>query len=368
MRIFIILIVMLCNVAYAQQNVSSGRLDILRDVAEVGFLRATTVKPFTFPKDHGAHPGYRHEWWYSTGNLEGPEGRRFGYELTFFRLALAPEDKKQIEENKSGWKTPVAFAAHFAVTDVEEEDFHFFDRYSRADGRLAGTKGTRVWLEDWSLEQSEDGWVIKASEGDIKLNLDLKQVKPPVLNGDQGLSRKSEAIGNATYYYTLPRLQSTGSIEISGETFSVEGLTWLDREWGTSALSSDQQGWDWYALHLSDGSDLMFYNLRNMDNSRHSYSAGSLISPTGEKTSLKAEDVIIEVTDYWESPLGGRYPSQWRLSIPNHGINLNIKPVINNQELNTIPRYWEGAVDVIGQRGEDIIEGQGYVELTGYSR
>lgn len=364
--VFITILLFYTN-ASAQETVSSGRLDILRDVPEDGFLRATTVRAFNFPADHGPHPGYRHEWWYATGNLDGPDGRQFGYELTFFRLALTPETDEVKAIESSPWKTPVAFAAHFAVTDVADDDFHFFHRYSRGDGRLSGADNNKVWLDDWSLIRTGNGWTLKASDGDVELNLDLAEVKPRILNGERGLSRKSSTPGNATYYYTMPRLKSSGNLILKGETFNVNGLTWLDREWGTSALSVDQQGWDWYALHLSDGSDLMFYNLRNMDGSRHLFSAGSWVNAEGEKTSLNAEDIEVEVLDYWDSPLGGRYPSGWRLRYADKGIDITVTPMIKNQELDTLPRYWEGAVEVTGNKNQSTISGRGYVELTGYT-
>lgn len=365
LKLLLVFLIFISSVS-AQQTTSSGRLDILRDVEEQGFLRAEAQKEFNFPEDHGAHPGYRHEWWYVTGNLSGEDGRHFGYELTFFRLAMKPETEN--DKTISAWKTPLAFAAHFAVTDVESDDFEFFQRYSRGDGRLAGANQERVWLEDWSLDMSEDGWIIKAADGEINIDLKLKAVKPAIFNGDRGLSQKSAEPGNATYYYSLPRLESSGTLEINGQSHEVSGLTWLDREWGTSALSSEQQGWDWYALHLSDGSDLMFYNLRNQDGSRHPFSAGSWVSADGEKTRLSADDLEVEVTDFWDSPLGGKYPSGWKLTLPDKNLELVIEPMIKNQELNTIPRYWEGAVDVSGQRDGKTITGQGYVELTGYSQ
>ena len=367
-KIFVfITIILFSNAVIGQETVSSGRLDILREVPEDGFLRAITVRPFVFPADHGPHPGFRHEWWYATGNLDGPDGKQFGYELTFFRLALTPETDKEHKKEGSLWKTPLAFAAHFAITNVEENDFQFFHRYSRGDGRLSGANRNRVWLDDWFLKRIDTGWVLEAGEDDVSLKLNLIEEKPPILNGEQGLSRKSSTPGNATYYYTMPRLTSGGSLRLGDETFSVNGLTWLDREWGTSALSAKQKGWDWYALHLSDGSDLMFYHLRNIDGDRHPFSAGSWINVEGKKTNLNAENVEIEVLDYWESPLGGRYPSGWRIRYADKGIDITVTPMVKNQELDTLPRYWEGAVAITGSRNENPISGRGYVELTGYS-
>ncbi|MCH8202524.1 MAG: carotenoid 1,2-hydratase [Proteobacteria bacterium] len=356
--------------AHADPTMRSGRLDILQDVEEQGYRRAETVRPFRFPADHGPHPGYRLEWWYVTGNLDGPAGRRFGFELTFFRLALAPETSEAVREPQSAWKTRLAFAAHFAITDVANDAFQFAHRYSRGDGRLAGATGNpvRVWLEDWFLERSGEGWRLHAKDGALRLTLELSAVKPPAFHGERGLSRKSAEPGNATYYYSLPRLESSGALEIEGRSYAVQGLAWLDHEWGTSALASDQQGWDWYALHLSDGSDLMFYNLRKLDGSRHAFSAGTWIEPDGETTTIGAGDLAIETLDYWDSPLGGRYPSGWRLTWPARDLELTIQPVVKDQELNTRPRYWEGAVDVAGQRRGVPLHGRGYVELTGYAQ
>lgn len=365
-RFFSLIFLIISVQANAQENISSGKLDILRDVKEDGFLRALSIRPFTFPDDHGPHSGYRHEWWYLTGNLENNDGRKFGYELTFFRLALTPETEKQ--DNSSPWRTPVAFAAHFAVTDVEGADFKFFDRYSRGDGRLAGATTRQVWIDDWSLHMDGDNWTIKVGEGDVQLDLILRQVKPILLNGEEGLSRKSEILGNASYYYAITRMQSSGTLQMGETQYSLNGLTWLDREWGTSALSPDQKGWDWFALHLSDGSDLMFYNLRNNDDTRHPYSAGSWVSKDGIKTALNADDMEIAITDYWESPLGGIYPSGWKMTWKDKGLVLNITPMIKNQELNTFPRYWEGAVSVTGTENGTEINGSGYVELTGYAK
>lgn len=351
--------------AYAQDRVSTSRLDVLKDGADAGFLRAINPRDFEFPADHGPHHGYRHEWWYLTGNLENEEGRKFGYELTFFRFALKPD-----HEGTSGsrWRTNVAFAAHFAVTDVDEDNFEFFQRYSRGDGRLAGANVTKVWLDDWTLNMNDDQWQINVGEGGVELDLSLKQIKPVLLNGDAGLSRKSETPGNASYYYAMTRMESSGTLRMGDEQYTLNGLTWLDREWGTSALSADQQGWDWYALHLSDGSDLMFYSLRNEDGSRHPYSAGSWVDPNGEKTALEDNDVQIEATGTWESPLGGIYPSGWKIYLKNKGLELEVNPMIKNQELNVTPRYWEGAVSVRGTQNGAPINGSGYVELTGYAR
>lgn len=336
-----------------------------------GFPLARQVREFSFPDDHGPHPKYRNEWWYVTGNLDADAGERFGYELTLFRFALAPELTMQVEAG-SKWRTNQVYIGHFAISDVEENKFHVAQRYSRGGADLAGSQSEpfRVWLDDWSIETVGDEsqtWILRAQEDDIAIEVELNPLKPPVLNGQSGLSKKSAESGNASYYYSMTRLQTDGSISIGEDSYKVSGMSWLDREWGSSALSGDQVGWDWFALQLSDGSDLMFYNLRRNDGSQDVHSAGTLTNADGTSRYLSPADIEIEVLDYWDSEEGGRYPMAWSLQIAEEYLALEIKPVMANQELSTLVRYWEGAVDVSGKSRGAAISGRGYVELTGYA-
>jgi predicted secreted hydrolase len=267
--------------------------------------------------------------------------------------------------------------AHFTVTDKKNEQFHVEQRFSRGALGLAGAQISpfKVWIEDWSIKQNPDGgmaatasenWQLTASGPEIALDLNLTAAKPPVLNGIAGLSQKSAAAGNSSYYYSIPRMRSTGTLRIAGETHAVSGVSWLDREWSSSALAADQQGWDWFALQMSDGSDLMFYNIRKTDGSQDEYSAGTWIASDGEPLHLRRQDVVITVIEQWQSPAGGTYPSRWEIQLPAFDLLLTVTPVIAAQELITTVRYWEGAVDVSGRRKQQPIEGRGYVELTGY--
>jgi len=325
---------------------------------------------FSFPEDHGPHPRYRNEWWYVTGNLDAG-GRRFGFELTIFRFALAPASPGERAETQSAWATNQIYIGHFAVTDANAGTFHVAERHARDALGLAGAKTgpLRVWIEDWALEEEAPGsWSLRAADQEIELSLSLQAMKPPVLNGIAGLSQKSAEPGNASYYYSIPRLQAEGVLSMAGERLAVTGLAWVDREWGSSALSKEQEGWDWFALQLSDGSELMFYHLRRTDGTNDSHSAGTWI-PDGEGSEhLSQNDVRIDVRDYWESPKGGQYPNAWTITIPRLDLELDVDPVLEAQELETTVRYWEGAVDVIGTRSGNAIEGRGYVELTGYAR
>lgn len=333
-----------------------------------GFARATAPRAFRFPDDHGPHPEFRHEWWYFTGNLRGPGGRRFGYQLTFFRFALAPDPPSRV----SRWGTNQAYMAHFAVTDAQGNRFRHFERTGRGALGLAGATARpfRVWLDDWSAEGTEASTLpirLRALEDEASIDLVLDTARPIVPQGNRGLSRKGSAWGNASYYYSMTRLATRGSVRVDGVSFPVEGNSWLDREWGTSSLEKGQTGWDWFALQLSDGRDLMFYRLRRGDGASDPFSAGTLVLPDGSVRPISADDARIETLGTWRSPeSGARYPSRWRMLLPSEGLELEVVPRIADQELRTSIRYWEGAVGVRGTSRGEPVEGDGYVELTGY--
>ncbi len=336
----------------------------LGGAVDEGFLRAVAPREFAFPADHAAHPGYRNEWWYLTGNLDAADGRRFGFQLTFFRIQLLP----RMPERESAWATDTVWMAHFAVSDVARERHHAFERYARGAAGIAGATAapTAVWLEDWRLRipsETEIEWRLEAVEQGVGLRLQLAPHGAVVLQGDRGLSQKSAEPGNASFYYSIPRLRARGEIAIDGQRHAVTGLAWLDREWSTSALGPDQAGWDWFALQFDDGTDLMFYQLRRRDGGVDSHSKGS-VSNGASTLSLAADDVIVRVTEHWTSPSGVRYPGAWQLHLPRIERTLTVRPVFNAQEMDVSVRYWEGAVDVWDELGAAI--GRGYVELAGY--
>jgi predicted secreted hydrolase len=349
-----------------------SRLDALLADPGAGFARADSVRTFSFPTDHGPHPDFRHEWWYVTGNLDSSAGERFGFELTFFRFALAPADPPA-REDASAWRTRQVYMAHFAITDVSRERFAFDERLARGALELASARAEpfAVWLEDWSLEAQSGPascWRLRAAGGNYALDLELDAAGPLVRNGEQGLSRKSSSGDAASYYYSLPRMPARGTLAREGEPLAVSGLAWLDREWGSGALDPGQEGWDWFALQLDDGSALMLYALRLRAGGSDPASGGTWLAPDGAVRTLDSSAYRIEVRDHWTSPRGGRYPSRWRVEVPSLGLELDVEPVLADQELDTQPRYWEGAVDVRGTRAGTAASGRGYVELVGYAR
>jgi predicted secreted hydrolase len=351
-----------------ETSATASRLsELLGGDGDAGFEKAIEPRAFVFPEDHGPHPGFRNEWWYVTGNLDGDGDRRFGFELTIFRFALAPS----APASESNWRSNQVYIAHFAVTDADRERFLAAERFSRGAAGLAGAQADpfRVWIDDWEIA-AVDGtgrWRLRATDPGFAVDLELAPARPPVLNGDDGLSQKSAEPGNASYYYSITRWATDGALRLGDDAFNVTGLSWLDREWSTSALGADQLGWDWFALQLSDGSDLMFYNLRKLDGSQDEQSAGTWVDPDGSSQHLERGEVEIAVTDTWESPEGGVYPSAWTLRVPGKGLELEVTPVMADQELFTTVRYWEGAVDVAGERDGLSVAGRGYVELTGYA-
>ncbi len=329
-----------------------------------GFARATEPRPFVFPRDHGPHPEYAIEWWYYTGNLQSPDGRRFGFQFTIFRTGLMPGDPQR----SSAWASNSIYMAHFALSDITGGKFHAFERFSRGAAGLAGAQSEpfRVWLEDWVVEgQGPDGMPMRlyATAGDVAIDLTLAAGKPPVLQGDRGLSQKSADAGNASYYYSFTRMPVTGAVRIGTSTHQVSGLGWMDREWSTSALGEDQVGWDWFALHLDDGRDLMFYRLRLRNGGIDPFSKGVLVGADGAARRLNADDVLVEPLDEWTSPRSGAtYPARWRLRVPAEAIDLTLTPLLADQELPVTVVYWEGAVSISGSAG-----GSGYIEMTGYT-
>jgi predicted secreted hydrolase len=341
----------------------------LRAANDEGYAKVLQPRVFQFPADHGPHPEFRTEWWYFTGNLETEEHRHFGFQLTFFRSALAPT----MPERRSAWATRQAWLAHFTVSDIAGGTFHSFERWSRGALGLAGAQAEpfRVWIKDWTAASVTDRTFpvrLSAAVDPVAIDLVLQPGKPPVLQGERGLSRKSAEPGNASYYYSLTRMPASGSITVEGERFAVNGLAWMDREWSTSALGKDQVGWDWFSLQLSDGWDLMLYRLRRKDGTADPASSGTLIGPQGKSRALNLSDFQILSSGEWRSPRSGaRYPARWRLRIPREDLDLEFRPLLADQELDVSFRYWEGAVSIEGTHRGRPIQGHGYVELTGYA-
>jgi predicted secreted hydrolase len=335
-----------------------------------GYARATEPGAVIFPRDLGPHEAYQTEWWYYTGNLSTDAGRAFGFQLTFFRRALAPPGPAAHPE-ASAWRASQVYLAHFTISDVAGEAFHPAERFSRGAAGLAGAQAEpyRVWLEDWSATEVGPGRVrLQARTADVALDLMLEETLAPVLHGDGGLSPKGPESGNASYYYSIVQQRATGTVQVAGDSFEVSGLAWKDHEYSTSALSQGAVGWDWFSLQLDDGSALMFFQIRRADGSLEPASSGTFVFPDGRTTHLSRESWQLEVLDTWKSPTSGaEYPAGWRITVPDLELALEGRPLLADQELNVSTVYWEGAVTFAGSRAGRPLTAVGYIELTGYA-
>jgi len=335
------------------------------------FARATVPGAVNFPRDLGPHEDYQTEWWYYTGNLQTENGRDFGYQFTIFRRAIQPMSEVPQVDNPSTWRSNQIYLAHFTVSDMGGDEFHVAERFSRGGAELAGAQAQPyyVWLEDWSVTEVEPGTVrIQADTQDVSLDLTLVETMPPVLHGDGGLSQKGPEPGNASYYYSIVRQATSGELVIGEETFQVDGLSWKDHEYSTSALSPGSVGWDWFSLQLDDGSALMLFQIRRDDGSIEPYSSASFISNDGALQTLGHEEWQLDVLDTWTSPhSGGEYPAHWRLRIPSIALDLEGRPMMADQELNVSTIYWEGASEFSGTLSGEPVTARGYVEMTGYA-
>lgn len=337
---------------------------------DADFARVLGPAPLEFPRDFGPHPAYQTEWWYYTGNLDAPDGSHFGFQLTFFRRGL--DSPARLVERSSPWAAGQIYLAHFALTDVGANRFRSFERIERGAAGLAGASadpGYRVWLDDWRIEQvGSDRYRLQARQGELSLDLTLVDRKGPVLQGDRGYSQKSPGAGNASYYFSQTRLLTTGQVEADGKRFEVSGVSWMDHEFSTSALSKGQVGWDWFALQLNNGTEVMVYRIRRADATADPFSSGLFVAADGASRPLDVAAVKIEALGEWKSPhSGGAYPAGWRLRVPEAGLDLEIQPWIPDQENHLSFTYWEGAVKLTGTAGGTPVAGNGYVELTGYA-
>ncbi|MEJ2213388.1 MAG: lipocalin-like domain-containing protein [Gammaproteobacteria bacterium] len=329
-----------------------------------GFARAIKPREFLFPQDHGPHPEYATEWWYFTGNLKDKSSRLFGYQLTIFRVGLDP--KKPL--NDSSWRTNQLFMGHLAISDIDSKIHESAEIFSRAAMKLAGSSREpfSIWLGPWSIQSQGTDFFplkLKADYKDIGIDLLVQRGdRPLVLQGNKGLSQKGAEAGNASYYYSYTRLPTSGTIVVNAETFLVTGNSWFDREWSSSALADDQQGWDWFALQLDDGRDLMFYRMRGKDGKAQKFSKGILVENDGNTVALDLENTLVEPLTLWTDPSGHQYPVKWRLRIDEHNLNLVIEAFFNDQLMQHTVNYWEGAVKVGGSHS-----GRGYMELSGYA-
>lgn len=336
--------------------------------SELNFKQVDGSVPLEFPKNHGAHPEYKTEWWYFVGHLRAATGETFGYELTFFRVGLHPS-----LETKSAWRSDSLYLTHFALTDDKNEKFYHAERSSRGNFGEAGAAVGKldVWNGDWRATLTGDNMNIKASTPDFGFSLALTPTKPIALHGVNGFSKKGPELGEASYYSTFTRLAGTGTVNIKNKDYEiVRAQGWMDHEVTSQELPEGVAGWDWFAIQLFSFEEIMVYGLRQKDGSKSPFSKGSYVDPAGELTNLKPDDFLIEILDHWTSEkTNTTYPSKWHITIPSLEKEFIVTPTVAEQELITTRTtgvtYWEGRCLVTDPKSGQLL-GEAYTELTGY--
>jgi predicted secreted hydrolase len=326
---------------------------------------------YEFPRDHFNHPEFQTEWWYYTGNVTASDGQRFGFELTFFREAVSREPVSQ-----SAWDIRDIYLAHLALSDLDGSEFYHAERTNRAGPGIAGIDEStqRIWNGDWQVTWNGPDQALRVIDDRFSLALLLHPEKPPVVHGENGVSQKAAGLGHASHYISLTRLKTSGTIGLSGKTYEVSGLAWMDHEFFTHQLEADQAGWDWFSLQLADNTELMLFQIRRKNGSIDRFSAGTFVDAHGKSQHLANTDfTLTPMGDSWNSAVtSATYPVRWKIVIPKLGIELEAGTALESQELSgksdLIPNYWEGAISVQGRKGSLPLKGVGYLEMTGYDR
>src|ERR1700722_577337 len=320
---------------------------------------------FEFPRDHFNHPDFRTEWWYYTGNIRTAQGRRFGFELTFFRQAVHRPSTPE-----SVWDLNDVWMAHLALSDIEGGQFLQAERLNRTGPGVAGAdlKQARVWNGNWQAQWVGGTQTLKAVADRFSFQLSLKADKPPVIQGQNGVSQKAEGAGKASHYISFTRLATSGMIVLDVKRFSVEDASWMDHEFFSHQLEASQSGWDWFSLQLEDGTEFMLFRLRRKDGSMDPYSAGTYIDSQGKATHLAASDCTLTPGNTWTSAAtGGRYPVEWTIQVSSLGLKAAVRTPLARQEITGGTNYWEGAIDISATRLGRRVSGVGYLEMTGYA-
>src|SRR5258707_15282443 len=335
------------------------------------FLPALAGYPYEFPRDHFNHPDFQTEWWYYTGNLKSTDGRRFGFELTFFRQAVSRDPAKT-----SAWEVQDLYLAHLALSDLDGGKFYHAERTNRSGPGIAAVNESlgRIWNGNWQMQWRGSDQELQAIDPRFQLHFALHPEKPPVIHGENGVSQKAEGPGRASHYISLTRLATTGAIDLGNKKFEVQGTSWMDHEFFTHQLDSNQTGWDWLSLQLVEHTEISLFNIRRKDGSIDPHSAGTYVDANGKTTHLRSSDFSLEPAgDKWTNPqTGAVYPIHWKIAIPKLAIELDAKTPLASQELTgktkLAPNYWEGAIVLTGQRNAQPLGGVGYLEMTGYDR
>jgi predicted secreted hydrolase len=329
-----------------------------------GYASTDRAWRYTFPRDYGVHPDHRTELWHFSGSVVSRQGRRFGFQVGFFRIGVIPPGAPA---GPSAWATRNLYWAQFALDDAASNRFHASERIERAAMDLSGASSSppRVWVGNWVMEvDSADapGAVLRldAAIDEVRIALALRSAKPPVAPAVGGGRSSGSGQPNPFHAYLMTRLVATGTVHIGTERFEVEGRAWLDRAWGLVPLPWGAVVWDRFLVQLDDGRELMALRLRRRDGGGNPVITGMLVAHDGSSRMLDDGAVDIELLERD----GTRFPSRWWLRVPGEGIELGLTAYVAERKTRLSMRSWAGAVDVGGTSNGRPIRGNGYVELA----
>lgn len=349
-RIIVLLLGLMATGALAQGFAGLG-------TDSEGFSMPERGRVLAFPEDHGPHPDFRIEWWYLTANLQGADGRPYGLQWTLFRAASTPETAE-------GWSASQTYMGHAGLTTAERH--YSAERFARGGIGQAGVTASpfAAWIDDWQMESRAapgadalSALQVTARGLDFSYEIDLSASGPLVLHGDAGYSVKS-ASGQASYYYSQPFYELTGTITLPTGPVTVTGQAWLDREWSSQPLDPDQTGWDWLSMHFDDGSKLMGFRLRSRTTA--AFNSATWIAPDGQATAY-GDGVLVMTPQATHRVAGRDVPVDWRLQLAERDLDITVKALNPDSWMETLVPYWEGPVSATGSH-----PGKGYLEMTGY--
>ncbi|MGD0277755.1 MAG: lipocalin-like domain-containing protein [Smithella sp.] len=327
------------------------------------------VNPISFPDDAAAHYWAQTEWWYYTGHLKAEDGKEYGYELTFFKR-LTNEDKVPgfFIPVPAYWFKDVGMIGHFALTDLSNKKFKAKEISNIFNKSKADAKKYDVVIDKWTARDENGKHILRAEMKGCSIDLELESFKPAALHEQNGIVNKGGTHSN--YYYSYTNMKTSGTLTLEGKPVKVDGKSWMDHEYGTMKMAYPQVGWDWFSVQLDNNHELMLFSIRDDKDKNNNHVGGTFVLPDGKTIPIKKEDIDVKVLDYWHSDkTDSDYPALWELTVKSLDLKLKVNPLMPDQELDLKPvAYWEGSVRVDGTFNNAPVQGEGYVELVGYSK
>lgn len=327
------------------------------------------TKPVSLPDDLAAHYWAQTEWWYYTGHLKADNGKDYGYEITFFKRITNEDTVPEFFiPIPAYWFKDVPMIGHFALTDITDKKFKAKDVNNFFSKVKADDKKYDVKVDKWTGREEDGKQILHAEMKPCSVDLVLEPSKPAALHGQNGIVNKGGMHSN--YYYSFTNMKTSGTLTCDGVPVKVEGKSWMDHEFGTMKMAYPQVGWDWFSVQLDNNHELMLYSIRDAKDSKNDHIGGTFVLPDGKAMPIAKEDIDIKILDYWHSDeTDSQYPNLWEVSVKSLDLKLTLNPYIKEHEINLKPiPYWEGSVKITGTLKDAPVQGEGYVELTGYSK